>query len=205
VPAPPYGSESAEGAYQYFREVVNSVRIGVLLYPRGKESYWPDVLRRLAELRNVIGFKDPSVGTDIGKALGSLVPDQLLWVAEGETHAAQALPAGARAYTTAVATFVPEACRKFWKQAVAGNVNGMNEVLKNRIEPAVQIRSLKPGYGISGIKVALEALPRKSWRAGTATRDASLSRGSAKVGRAGAQTCRGAKAGQLQRLRPHLW
>ncbi|MBM3800920.1 MAG: hypothetical protein FJW26_01270 [Acidimicrobiia bacterium] len=158
--SPAYGSESADGAYEYFRDVARSVRIGVILYPRGKEAYWPDVIRRLAELPNVIGFKDASGGVEVGKALGSLIPDRFLWIAEGETHAVQALPAGARAYTTAVATFVPRACSEFCKHGVAGKLAAMNELLTNRIEPVAKVRGHKPGYGISGIKVALEALGR---------------------------------------------
>lgn len=158
--SPAYGSESSEGAYEYFRDVARSVRIGVILYPRGKESYWPEVIRRLAELPNVIGFKDASGEVAVGKALGSLIPDRFLWIAEGENHAVQALPAGARAYTTAVATFVPRACAEFCRQGVDGNLAGMNEVLKSRIEPVVKVRDLKPGYGVSGIKVAHEALRR---------------------------------------------
>jgi 5-dehydro-4-deoxyglucarate dehydratase len=158
--APPYGNESAQGVYEYFRDVARSVHLGVLLYPRGQEDYWPDVIRRLSELPNVIGFKDPSGGVSVGKALGPLIHDRLLWIAEGETHALQALPAGAGAYTSAVATFVPKACREFWKQGVSGNTDRMNEVLKARIEPMAKVRSVKPGYGASGIKVALEALGR---------------------------------------------
>jgi dihydrodipicolinate synthase/N-acetylneuraminate lyase len=83
-----------------------------------------------------------------------------VWIAEGETHALEALPAGSRAYTTAVATFVPAACREFWKLGVAGDRAGMEAVLKKRIEPIVKVRGVKSGYGVSGIKVALEALGR---------------------------------------------
>jgi 5-dehydro-4-deoxyglucarate dehydratase len=158
--SPPYGPDSADGVSEYFKAVAASVRIGVVLYPRGKEEFWPEVLKRMAALPNVVGFKDPSGGIEMGKAVGSLIQDQLLWVAEGETHALEALPAGSRAYTTAVATFVPEACKEFWKLGVAGNRAGMEGVLQKRIEPVVKVRGVKPGYGVSGIKVALEALGR---------------------------------------------
>ena len=70
------------------------------------------------------------------------------------------MPAGARAYTTAVAVFVPTACREFWRHGVAGRVDEMNSVLKTKIEPVLVLRGVKPGYGISGIKVGLEALGR---------------------------------------------
>jgi 5-dehydro-4-deoxyglucarate dehydratase len=156
----PFACADAEGAYQYLQAIANSVRIGVLAYPCAKGDFWPAVLQRLAQLPNVIGFKDPSDGVQIGKTLGALIPDDFLWIAEGEGHAEKALPAGARAYTSAVATFVPNACHEFWKYGVAGKVDRMKEVHKARIEPIVKLRGIKPGYGVSGIKVALEALGR---------------------------------------------
>lgn len=156
----PFACDNAEGAYQYLKEVARSVEIDALIYCCGKGDFWPDVLRRLSELPNVIGFKDPSGGVEIGKALGPLIPDQLLWIAEGESHAEKALPEGARAYTTAVATFVPEACHAFWQAGVAQDLGRMQEIRTNRIDPVVEVRSVKPGYGISGIKVAQEALGR---------------------------------------------
>ena len=158
--SPPYGSETAEGAYQFYHAVATSVRIGVIAYPHGKEPYWPSVLRRLAELPNVIGFKDASGDVAVGGALAGLIPGRFLWIAEGESHALKALPAGARAYTSAVATFVPKACHDFWKHGIAGEVAGMKEVLTARIEPIVKLRGVRPGYGVSGIKVGLESLRR---------------------------------------------
>jgi len=158
--SPPYGSESADGAYRYFRDVCESVRIGIVLYPRGSEDYWPSVITRLAQLPNVIGFKDPSGGVAMGRALGDLIRNRLVWVAEGETHALEALPAGARAYTSALAAFVPRACLDFWKRGAAGDQEGMRRVFAERLEPISRVRSLRPGYGISGIKAALESLNR---------------------------------------------
>ncbi len=158
--APPYGSESAEGAYQYFRDVARSVKIGVILYPRGKEDYWPGVIKRLSEVPNVIGFKDASGGVTVGQALGPLIRDRLLWIAEGERHAMDAVRLGARAYTSPISDLIPGTCREFWQLGTAGDVDGMKEIFASRIEPLLQIRSVKPGYGLSGIKVALEALGR---------------------------------------------
>ncbi|MDA1311877.1 MAG: dihydrodipicolinate synthase family protein [Acidobacteria bacterium] len=156
----PYGSDDPEGAYRYFKDVADAVKIGVILYPRGKEEHWPETIRRLAETPNVIGFKDASGEIAVGKSLGTLVPDDFLWIAEGEEHAVKALPAGARAYTSAVAVFAPEACRQFWESGVGGRLDQMNAVLQKKINPVVALRQVSPGYGISAIKVGLEALGR---------------------------------------------
>jgi dihydrodipicolinate synthase/N-acetylneuraminate lyase len=119
----PYGSEDAEGAYRYFKDVADAVKIGVILYPRGQEEHWPATIRRLAETPNVIGFKDPSGEIAAGKSLGALVPDDFLWIAEGEEHAVKVFPVGARAYTSAVAVFAPKACRQFWEAGVSGRLD----------------------------------------------------------------------------------
>ena len=168
--APPYWNWIPgydEGTIGYFTEVARSIDIGVVLatvsghnFPTGKEQYWPKVLRRLSELPNVLGFEDSSGGIAMGQELGPLVSDRLVWIARGEGHALQALPAGARGNTSAVATFVPEACREFCRQGRLGKVERMQQVLRTRIQPMARVRSLKPGYHVSGIKVALEALGR---------------------------------------------
>jgi 5-dehydro-4-deoxyglucarate dehydratase len=158
--SPPYGSGDPEGSYRYFKDIADAVSIGVILYPRGKEEHWPVTVRRLADVPNILGFKDASGGIEAGRSLGALIPDDFLWIAEGEQHAAKALPAGARAYTSAVSVFVPEACRLFWKYGVAQRLDEMNDVLGEKIDPIVKLRGIRPGYGISAIKVALEALGR---------------------------------------------
>lgn len=156
----PLACDQADGAYRYLAEVANAVKIGVLAYPCGKGDFWVDVLRRLAELPNVVGFKDASGDPRVGQALGAVVGESFLWIAEGETSAVALMPAGARAFTTAVSTFVPDACLQLWQHGVAGDIARMKEVQDRRIAPIVKLRNLKPGYGISGIKVALEALGR---------------------------------------------
>ena len=156
----PFACNNAEGAYQYLHDVATSVRIGVLLYPCADGDFWPHVIPRLARLPNVMGMKDASGGVERAQALGSLVGDEFLWIAEGEGHAEQALPAGARAFTTAVATFVPGACLEFWRHGVAGSIEPMKAIHQDRIAPVVKLRGVQDGYGISGIKVGLESQGR---------------------------------------------
>jgi len=155
--ANPLACDQAAGALQYVSEVAKSVRIGAMAYPCAKGDFWPDVLRTLIQLPNVMGFKDPSGELNVG---APLVSDEFLWVAEGEGHAEKTLPAGGQAYTTAVATFVPRASLEFWRQGTVGDVKTMRTIREQRIDPIVKLRNVQSGYGISGIKVALEALGR---------------------------------------------
>ncbi len=163
--APPYGSSAARGVYQYMYRVATAVRMGIFVnmwhgYPGRVEDYWSQAIRELSKLPNVIGFQDSSGDVQVGHSLGSLIPDRFLWIARGEGHAVKALPAGARAYTAAVACLAPNACRQFWKQGTTGNIGAMNEILQKRIAPMARVRSLRPEYSAAGIKVALETLGR---------------------------------------------
>ena len=156
----PLACRDSDGQYQYLHDVARAVDIGVVAYPCGENGVRIETLKRLAKLPNMVGFKDSSGSVEVGQALGSLVGEGLLWIAEGESHAETIFPVGGRAYTTAVATFVPEACRRFWQAGVSGDLARMKHIRESRIDPVVKLRSVKPGYGISGIKVALEALGR---------------------------------------------
>ena len=155
----PQSSPQEESAYHYFHEIATAVSMGVIIFPRAKADFWPRVMTRLAELPHVIGFVPGGQDTvSFGKSQGTLVPGRLIWIAENEPEAERAYPWGSRAYTTAASAIVPEACRDFWKAGVAGDKAGAKQVNQSRIEPIIGIRRYKRGYGISGIKVAMEAL-----------------------------------------------
>lgn len=159
--AHPHPCSTETGAYEYLRGVADVVRVGVMIYICAERDFWPDVLKKLAsDTPNIMGFKDGSGDVEVGKALDSLVGDEFIWIAESEGHTAKALPVGARAYTTAVGTFVPDGCHEFWRHGVAADVEKMNKALEERVKPVIQLRDVQPGYGISGIKVGLEALGR---------------------------------------------
>jgi len=153
----PLACNNSEGAFQYIHNIARSVKIGTMAFPCAKGDFWPEVLQSLAELPNFMGFKDPSGDVEVGQPL---VGDEFLWLAEGESHAEKTLAVGGQAYTTAVSTFVPQACLEFLRHGIAGNVDEMKKVREARIDPVVKVRSVKPGYGLSGIKVALDALGR---------------------------------------------
>jgi dihydrodipicolinate synthase/N-acetylneuraminate lyase len=161
---------SEETAYSYFRDLAESVNIGVIAFPcAGNEEnaqFWdqdgPRVLERLAEIPNIVGFLSPATtalyddSVKFGKAVNSLVPERYLWVAENEGNAMKTFPFGCRAYTTAAPAITPLASLKFWEHGVNGEEDQMIEVFENHLEPILQIRR----FGIDSIKVALELLGR---------------------------------------------
>ena len=163
---PPRGQQwPAESYYEYYKDILASVTIGAVVLPKGQHNFWPEVLIRLTRIPNMIGFF-PSLGRDddyyprTGRQILEAATKPLLFVSENEPAASDSFSRGSRAYSTAAAALVPEASRNFWKHGVAGETAKMEEALKTELDPILKIRSYKPGYGISGIKVAMEALGR---------------------------------------------
>ena len=163
---PPGGPQTLEGQQRYFSEIARSVDIGVMIYPRTQRDDWSSLLEELADLPNVLGFKDGSRGIALGKSLGPQARERLVWTARGEEHALQALPAGATAYATSFASLAPKACHEFWRLGAKGDAKGMENLFRERIAPLAAIRhrlplpDRSPGFGVAAIKAALEGLGR---------------------------------------------
>src|SRR5215470_14241129 len=47
-----------EGLYQHYRALAQATRLGIILYQRDNAIFAPATVRRLAEVPNVVGFKD---------------------------------------------------------------------------------------------------------------------------------------------------
>ncbi len=163
---PPGGPQTLEGLRQYFTEIARSVGIGVLIYPRTQQDDWSSLLEELADMPNVLGFKDGSRGIALGRSLEPRTRKRLVWTARGEEHALRALPAGATAYATSFASLAPKACHEFWRLGAKGDAKGMESLFRKRIAPLTTIRrrlplpDRAPGFGVAAIKAALQALGR---------------------------------------------
>lgn len=163
---PPGGPQTLEGQRRYFSEIARSVGIGVLIYPRTERDDWSSLLEELADLPNLMGFKDGSRGIELGRSLSPQARERLVWTARGEEHALRALPAGAAAYATSFASLAPKACREFFRRGIRGDAGGMEALFRERIAPLADIRrqlplpDRSPGFGVAAIKAALEALGR---------------------------------------------
>ena len=163
--APPYGSSTARGVYSTCTgwprpcEWESSSTCGTATPWRSRIT-GPRSSGSSPSFPTSSAFRTPAAACRSATRWEALIPDRFLWIARGEGHAVKALPAGARAYTAAVACLAPEACRAFWKNGTAGNLVEMNRILEKRIAPMAAVRSLRPGYSAGGIKVALETLGR---------------------------------------------
>ena len=152
-----------EGLYQHYRALAAATRLGVILYQRDNAIFAPATVRRLAEIPNVIGFKDGH--GDMERLLRvRLAAGERLTMLNGMPTAELSQPAfvglGVRSYSSAVFNFVPEISWAFYRATVAGDADTQARLLEGFYQPFAELRDRARGYAVSLIKAGLNVQGR---------------------------------------------
>lgn len=156
---PPYLiNPEQEGLYRHYRQIAESVGVGVILYHRDNALFAQDTVARLAELPTIVGFKDGHGNLEQFTRIRLAIGDRLAWM-NGMPTAEMTFPAfyacGARAYTSATSNFVPHVTLRFHRAVVEGDQETADAILRTVIEPLCRIRDRKKGHAISYVKAAV--------------------------------------------------
>ena len=156
---PPYLLVSEqEGLYQHYRQVAAATRLGVILYQRDNAVFTPATVARLAEIPNIVGFKDGHGDMERLIRIRLAVGERLLLLngmPTAELSAQAFYGAGCRTYSSAVFNFVPEISRAFFDAAEAGNDAECSRLLKGFYVPFGELRDRAKGFAVSLVKAGL--------------------------------------------------
>jgi 5-dehydro-4-deoxyglucarate dehydratase len=147
-----------EGLYRHYRQIAESVGVGVILYHRDNALFTPDTVARLAELPTLVGFKDGFGNLEQFNRTRLAIGDRLAWI-NGMPTAEMTFPAfhacGARAFTSATSNFIPHVALRFFRAVTEGDRTTADAILTTVIEPLCRLRDRKKGYAISYVKAAV--------------------------------------------------
>lgn len=156
---PPYLLVSEqEGLYRHYRAVADSTRLGVILYQRDNAIFTPQTVARLAEIPNIIGFKDGHGDMERLIRTRLAIGDRLLMLngmPTAELSAQAFYGIGCRTYSSAVFNFVPEIARAFFNAAEAGNDAECSRILDNFYRPFAELRDRVKGFPVALVKAGL--------------------------------------------------
>ncbi|MEU4228199.1 5-dehydro-4-deoxyglucarate dehydratase [Nonomuraea sp. NPDC026600] len=156
VTAPP------DGLVRYVREVASAGGLPVIIYQRGTARFSPSAVATLAQVPEIIGFKDGLGDFDLLQRIILTVrrsTDREFTFFNGLPTAELTVPAyrglGVTLYSSAVFAFAPEIALAFHKA-----VTGDDEVLVQRLLtdfylPLVELRDRVPGYAVSLVKAGV--------------------------------------------------
>ncbi len=161
---PPYLVHAEqEGLYEHYRTVAASTPIGLIIYQRDNAIFTPSTVRRLAEISNLVGFKDGYGDMERLGRIRMAVGDRLAFMNGMPTAELSALAfrgAGVESYSSAVFNFVPEISRAFYNALTGGDSDLAHRLLHGFYRPFAELRDRKKGYAISLIKAGVNATAR---------------------------------------------
>jgi 5-dehydro-4-deoxyglucarate dehydratase len=168
---PPYLVEMpAAGLIAYTREVSSVTDLPVIVYNRNNARYDEASAIEVAQLPNVVGFKDGTGDLDQVSRIVRAVTDALepsgkpfqffngLPTAEVSQQAYRAI--GVTLYSSATFAFAPELALAFYQALESGNEPLTAALLREFFHPLVRLRDTVPGYAVALIKagVAMEGI-----------------------------------------------
>jgi len=143
---------------RHYNDVANASRIPVLLYNVTMYTAVTlplDAIEQLSAHPNIVGIKES--GNDLAyiSECISRTPDDFTFLAGSATTLFQSLCAGADGAVLALAALLPDECVQMVK-LVSDNRIAPSRELQRRLTPIA--RSIGGGFGISGLKAALDLL-----------------------------------------------
>lgn len=140
----------------HYTAIADASRVPVLLYNYPAftgVNLSPETIGKLAQHPNVAGVKETSTDGGQFAEMAALVPDRFTIMSGSAPGAYAALCAGARGAILAVACVAPGACIELMELVRAGRFADALHVQQRFMSLA---RAVTSGFGIAGLKVALD-------------------------------------------------
>lgn len=162
VVTPYYNKPSQEGLFQHFKAVNDAIGIPIVIYnipPRSVIDMSIDTMKRLYELKNIVGVKDATANVGrVSTQRAELGPDFIQLSGEDLTALA-AMAAGSHGCISVTSNVAPRACADMQDACTSGDYAAALRV-QDRLVPLHVALFLEPNP--SGPKYALSVLGRMS-------------------------------------------
>lgn len=146
-----------DGLVANAERVAEAAGLPIILYQRSLVHYTEESLRRLERIPTVIGLKDGNSEFVGLQRMTLAAEDGFLFFNGSLTAELQYRPyasVGIPAYSSSVASCVPEVARAFFAAARDGDETTMDRLLREFYSPLVALRDSVPGYTVSLVKAA---------------------------------------------------
>lgn len=160
VVTPYYNKPTQEGMYQHFKAVNDAIGIPIIIYnipPRSVVDMSVDTMKRLYELKNIVGVKDATANlARVSQQRHALGPDFIQLSGEDMTALAY-MAAGGHGCISVVANVAPKPCADLMNAVFKGDYAAALKI-QDRLVPLHDAIFKEPG--LAGAKHGLKLLGR---------------------------------------------
>src|SRR6185436_12134028 len=130
---------------------------GLLIYSRDWVNSSPRTVERLAEIQNLIAWKDGQRDIRRLQMIINRIGDRLTWIGgAGDDMVSAYYRIGIRAYTSSIATVAPRLSLRLHELAAANRSDELTELMNRCVIPLYSVRSRRKGYEVSTMKVLMD-------------------------------------------------
>ena len=154
---PYYPGPDDEGIIAYYRSLAETTRLGVLIYTRDWFNPGPALVEKLAQIPNLIAWKDGQADLRRYQMIREHVGDRLHWIGgAGDDMVPGYYSIGIRTYTSSIANIAPRLSLRLHELASAGNSDELSEVMNQLVIPLYALRARRKGYEVSVMKAMMD-------------------------------------------------
>ena len=162
VVTPYYNKPNQEGLYQHFKAVNDAIGLPIIIYnipPRSVIDMSIETMKRLYELKNIVGVKDATGNVARVSTQRASLGDDFIQLSGEDMTALAAMAAGSHGCISVSANVAPRACADMQEACLSGDYATALK-LQDRLVPLHQALFLEPNP--TGPKYALSVLGRMS-------------------------------------------
>jgi 5-dehydro-4-deoxyglucarate dehydratase len=156
---PYYSGPDDEGLIAYYRGIADATALGLLIYSRDWFNPSPALVERLAQIPNLIAWKDGQADLRRYQMIRQRVGARLHWIGgAGDDVVPGYYSIGIRTYTSSIANVAPRLSLRLHEVASAGNAKHLNALMDELVIPLYALRARRKGYEVSAMKAMMDLI-----------------------------------------------
>jgi 5-dehydro-4-deoxyglucarate dehydratase len=154
---PYYPNADDEGMLAYYRAIGEASQSGLLIYSRDWVNFSARMVERLAEIPNLVAWKDGQGDIRRLQMIINRIGDRLHWIGgAGDDMVAAYYSIGIRTYTSSIATVAPRLSLALHEMAANGCNAELTQLMNVAVNPLYAIRARRKGYDVSTMKALMD-------------------------------------------------
>ena len=128
---PYYNKPTQEGLFQHYRTIAEAVRMPIILYSvqgRTGVNIEPGTVKRLAEIKNIVGIKEASGNVSQMAAILNAVPGDFIVLSGDDAITLPVVSLGGRGVISVVSNEIPSEMAQLTRLALDGNFHGARAI-----------------------------------------------------------------------------
>jgi 5-dehydro-4-deoxyglucarate dehydratase len=156
---PYYPGPDDDGLIDYYRSIADATPLGMLIYSRDWFNPTPSLAERLAQIPNLIGWKDGQADLRRYQMIRQRLGDRLHWIGgAGDDMVPGYYSIGIRTYTSSIANVAPRLSLKLHELASAGKSDELTKLMTELVIPLYALRARRKGYEVSAMKAMMDMI-----------------------------------------------